>query len=77
MWTWIRDNMLGGFEGISFPKEPVAWLAFIAALANLAIAIIQGDIAFWPDGVESLWIIVLGLIGRGMVKPTSKLPTYQ
>jgi hypothetical protein len=74
MWTWIKTQMLGGFEGIKFSKEPIVWLASIAAIANLVIAIIQGDLSLWPDGIESIGIILGGLIGRGTVKPLAKLP---
>ena len=73
MLTWIKENMFGGFEGIAFPKEPVVWLGFIAAIANLAINVLQGDLTLWPDGVESFVMLVMALVGRGMVTPNAKV----
>lgn len=53
----------------TFPKEPVMWLALAAAIINIVIGILQGDVAFYPEGVEGIIILILGFFARSQVTP--------
>lgn len=56
------------FSNLSFPKEPVMWMALLAALLNVGISMIQGDLVL-SDGIESIVAIILGFVARSKVSP--------
>lgn len=62
-------GMFAGFTGIQFKKEPVLWMATIAAVLNIGVQIINGDVAFFPEGLETLVIAVGALVARGASTP--------
>ena len=70
MFEWIKTQMLGGFTGIAFSKEPIVWLGTIAVVAQLSIAVLTGDLNLWPEGIEAIGTALLVLVGRGAVTPS-------
>jgi hypothetical protein len=54
----------------TFPKEPVLWMAFIAAILNAAVQAIQGDVT-WLVAVETVVGLFLAFVARGASTPTA------
>lgn len=63
-------GLFSGFRGATFPKEPVLWMAFIAAVLNIGVAVLNGELSAF-DGIESAVALLLGLIARGASTPVA------
>ncbi|TNF82066.1 MAG: hypothetical protein JSW51_03055 [Gemmatimonadota bacterium] len=55
-------------QGFTWPREPVVYLALLAAILSAAASALQGDVTWW-NAAESVWILILGFIARGKVSP--------
>ena len=55
----------------TFPKEPVMWLALLAAIINVVVGVLQGDQA-WVQGIESIVGLVLAFFARSQVTPVAE-----
>lgn len=54
----------------TFPKEPVLWMAFIAAILNAAVQAINGDVT-WIVAVETVVGLFLAFVARGASTPVA------
>lgn len=55
----------------TFPKEPVMWLALLAAIINVVVGILQGDQVL-VDGIESIVGLLLAFFARSQVTPIAE-----
>ena len=55
-------------KGFTWPREPVLYLTLAAAVINIVIQAIAGDVTYWV-AVESAVGLVLAFIARGRVSP--------
>lgn len=74
VWLFVKDWLGESFKNLSFgdlsfPREPVLWLGFIAALLLLIADLISGGLGLGDFG-ESLGVILAAFLARGKVTPT-------
>ena len=55
-------------KGFTWPREPVLYLTLVAAIINVIIQTIAGDVTYWV-AIETAVGLVLAFIARGRVTP--------
>ena len=55
-------------KGFTWPREPILYLTLAAAVINVVIQAIAGDVTYWV-AVESAIGLVMAFIARGRVSP--------
>lgn len=68
---WIKASF-SGFDGWSFPKEPILWLTLIGAIINAVVQSLAGDITGWV-AIETVIGLIMAFMARGKVSPVAKL----
>ncbi|HLF44104.1 MAG TPA: hypothetical protein VJA46_11365, partial [Acidimicrobiia bacterium] len=53
---------------LTWPREPILYLALILAIGNVVYAALAGGIE-GQDAVESVIALIFGFVGRGQVSP--------
>lgn len=52
----------------TWPREPIVYLSLLAAIFSTLAAALSGDVTWWT-AAESVWLLILGFVGRGKVSP--------
>lgn len=57
--------------GFTWPREPVLYLTLVAAIINVIIQALVGDVTYWV-GIETIIGLIMAFIARGRVSPVAE-----